>query len=60
VLKQPTDRSISDQQQCSRDESVPMLYLNINMVGYDDVKVPVYHRDNMRTITHRVKIMLGL
>jgi hypothetical protein len=37
-----------------------MLYLNINMVGYDDVKVPVYHRDNMKIITYRVKTMLGL
>jgi hypothetical protein len=30
------------------------------MAGYDDVKVPVFHRDNMKTITHKVKIMVGL
>lgn len=59
--KSVTDRSmISEQQQKSRDDDSPFLYLNVNMEGKDDIKVPVFHGDNMKTITHKVKLLMGL
>lgn len=30
------------------------------MEGCDDIKVPVFHNDNMKTITHKVRILIGL
>lgn len=30
------------------------------MEGKDDIKVPVFHGDSMRTITHKVKLLMGL
>lgn len=30
------------------------------MEGCDDIKVPVFQGDNMKTITKKVKILIGL
>jgi len=51
---------MSDNQHRSRDEDTPFLYLNVNMSGYDEVKVPVFQTDTMKTITHKVKVLMGL
>lgn len=30
------------------------------MEGSEDIKVPVFSTDNMKTITHKVKVLMGL
>ena len=30
------------------------------MEGFDDVKIPVFNTDNMKSITHKVRILLGI
>jgi hypothetical protein len=30
------------------------------MEGSEDIKVPVFATDNMKTITHKVKVLMGL
>ena len=30
------------------------------MEGADDIRVPVFHNDNMKTITYKVKVLMGI
>lgn len=42
-----------------KDDS-PLVYLNVNMEGYQEVKVPVFKSDNIRTITHKVRALMNI
>ena len=44
----------------AKEDPSPVLYLNVNMEGSEDVKVPVFNSDTLKTITHKVRVLMGL
>ena len=44
----------------ARDDPSPLLYLNVDVEGSGDVKIPVFNSDNMKSITLKVRQMAGL
>lgn len=43
-----------------KEDDSPLVYLNVSMEGYEEVKVPIFKTDTMRSITHKVRILMNI